>query len=67
MKIKLHQDLLSQELSRKQFLQLAGAAILSVIGFTAFINNINKFANTRSASTTSKQAGSDYGNSAYGL
>ncbi len=56
------QQLTSKELSRKQFLQLVGAAILSIVGFTAFLNNLDKFANTQ----TRQKVKRGYGNSAYG-
>lgn len=40
--------------------------MLSVIGFTAFINNINKFASSKTT-TSAKQQDATYGGSAYGL
>lgn len=63
LKIDSLQGLLEKEVSRKEFLQLAGAAILGIIGFTSFVNNIHKF--TKSQTSKSKGA-SGYGNASYG-
>lgn len=60
---KLIQDLTRKEMSRKQFLQLVGAAILSVIGFTAFLKNLDKFATTQTRQVKTKAG---YGSSPYG-
>lgn len=64
MNIKLHQELFNKQLTRKQFLQVIGATILSVIGFTAFITNLNQFAQNKPSTPT--DIGLDYGESAYG-
>jgi hypothetical protein len=65
-KNKTLQDLLYKDMTRKQFLQVVGAAILGIIGFTNFLNNLDKFAKTQTAHKPSKEIVSGYGSSAYG-
>jgi len=65
-KNKTIQDLLNKEMNRKQFLQVAGAAILGIIGFTNFINNLDKIAKTQTVKKPSKEVVSGYGSSVYG-
>jgi len=52
-------NILNTPVSRRQFLTHIGAAIVSLIGLTSFLNNLDKF----SQHTTSKDNG--YGWSAY--
>jgi predicted tellurium resistance membrane protein TerC len=59
---KIFNELLQKDMSRKQFLQMAGAAVLSVIGFTAFLKNLEKFAGHHSG----KKVERGYGSSSYG-
>lgn len=63
---KTIQQLAKKEMNRKQFLQFVGTAVLSIIGLTAFLNNLNKFASQpRPAPPKSKD--NSYGGSAYGV
>ena len=66
LKNKTIQELLNKEMSRKQFLQVAGAAVLGIIGFTNFINNLDKIAKTQTVQKPIKEVVSGYGSSAYG-
>lgn len=58
-------ELLDAEISRKEFLQFAGAGILGIIGFTSFISNLEKFVKTKSSKDVSS-LGSGYGSGGYG-
>jgi len=55
------QKLLQRKLSRKEFLQVVGLMILSVIGISGMLANVNKSLNSASG-----KAQSDYGESDYG-
>jgi hypothetical protein len=57
------QSLLKKDMTRKEFLQAIGAAIVGVIGLTAFLKNIDKFAQHQ---TNDKVAKTGYGSSPYG-
>lgn len=59
---KLFNELLNKSVDRKQFLQIVGAALLGMVGFTAFIKNLDKFAGHH----TGKKPVSGYGASPYG-
>jgi hypothetical protein len=59
---KVIDNILSKEVSRKEFLGLVGASILSLIGITAMLKNIDQ---TFSKSSKSKQ-GLNYGDDLYG-
>lgn len=61
---QLQDDLFERQLSRKQFLQVIGATILSVIGFTSFIKNLAKF--TQNNRTSQQESGFNYGETTYG-
>ncbi len=64
---KALQDLMQKEMNRKQFLQIVGAGILGLVGFTAFINNLDKFAQKNTAQIkTGQKSQKGYGASAYG-
>lgn len=64
---KLFQELLNKDMTRKQFLQVIMAGILSIVGFTAFLNNLDKFARTNTQQNESKRvADRGYGSSPYG-
>ena len=63
--VNLHnlQDLLQQEVSRKEFLQCLGIALLSMVGITNVLNSLQKGLNSP---TSAKQAPHGYGASPYG-
>lgn len=54
--------LLEQEMSRKEFLRLAGVILLSIVGVTSTLNNLRAV----QTSTQQVKAGSGYGFSPYG-
>lgn len=57
------QDLLQQDVTRKEFLRYVGIALLSLIGVASMLQNLNGAVNT----PIQKDAkGSGYGTSAYG-
>lgn len=59
------QSLLKKDMTRKEFLQTAGAAILGIVGLTAFLKNLDKFAGNQTKTlSNSKKTG--YGSSPYG-
>ncbi|MDB5184779.1 MAG: hypothetical protein JWN38_587 [Candidatus Saccharibacteria bacterium] len=67
LKIDLDQ-LLQKEISRKEFLRLAGVGVLGLTGVTGLLQNLQKF-NTGSSQGPHKQIHStnrSYGASAYG-
>lgn len=55
------QKLLQRKLTRKEFLQVVGLMILSVIGVSSVLSNVNK-----SLSNSSDKNLTDYGESSYG-
>lgn len=57
------QELLQQEVSRKEFLKYAGIAMLGLIGISGMIQNLNK---ALSSQRSSQKIGKGYGASAYG-
>jgi len=58
------QELLQQEISRKDFLRYIGLALLGMVGVTAMLQNLT---NTLSTSgKTEKKSDSGYGMSPYG-
>lgn len=59
------QELLEQDMSRKEFLRYVGVAILGIVGVTNFANNVSKSVLVTNKNTTGKNA-SGYGMSAYG-
>ncbi len=59
------QTLLQQEVSRKEFLRYTAIAILSFIGVTNFLKNINQPLQLVSSKSSSNKS-SGYGMSAYG-
>lgn len=63
---KAIKDILSRNLTRKQFLQVIAAGILSIIGLTSFLNNLDKLFVGQEAEKPNKKISSGYGNSAYG-
>lgn len=63
------QSLLNTEMCRKDFLKSVGAGVLGLIGFTAFVKNIDSFTQTLTTNnnqTTSSTAYSAYGETPYG-
>jgi len=62
----LFKNMLAKDMSRKQFLQVVGAGVLGIIGFTNFINNLDKFAKINTAEKPPKNIVAGYGSSAYG-
>ncbi|MDB5175442.1 MAG: hypothetical protein JWM81_300 [Candidatus Saccharibacteria bacterium] len=44
-------EFLKMEVSRREFLQMAGVAILSLIGITGFLNSLHKLGGTTTTST----------------
>lgn len=65
-KNKSIQQLLGKDMTRKQFLQIVAAGLLGLIGFTNFINNLDKFVGSHTDNRSSKDIASGYGGSAYG-
>lgn len=57
-------DILQQEVSRKEFLRYMGAALLGIIGVTHVLNNLQKSLSPRKLGTKSKASG--YGVTPYG-
>lgn len=57
------QELLQEELSRKDFLKYIGIALLSMVGVASFIQSL---AGNFSKSTTTKKEIGGYGSSPYG-
>lgn len=65
------QDLLQQEVSRKEFLRYAAIALLSVVGVTNVLRNLqnvlgNDIGSTNKLTAKQKEASGGYGMSAYG-
>jgi hypothetical protein len=58
------QDLLNQEVTRKEFLKYVGIAVLCLIGVTNMLQSLNSI-NSNSSSLSDKASGG-YGGSAYG-
>lgn len=56
-------DLLQQDVSRKEFLRYIGIALLSLIGVASMLQNLHGAVNT---ATPRDQQSSGYGASAYG-
>ncbi|HTE22465.1 MAG TPA: hypothetical protein VK674_05500 [Candidatus Limnocylindria bacterium] len=61
--IKMHkfQELLQRELSRKEFLQVVGLMILSAVGISGMLSNVDK-----SLNPARTEGLDDYGASSYG-
>ena len=57
------QDLLQQEVSRKEFLQCLGVALLSMVGITNVLNSLHKGLDSPAKV---KQVSHGYGTSPYG-
>lgn len=60
-KIPALQELLEKEVTRKEFLQMVGLMILSVIGVGSVLANLDKSLTTKTANNDD-----DYGISSYG-
>jgi hypothetical protein len=62
------QEVLQQEVTRKEFIQYVGLALLGMIGVTTFLQNFSKYVTHSTASTTaaSQQKGAGYGMNSYG-
>lgn len=58
------QEILQQEISRKEFLRYIGIALLGMIGVTSFLNNLSNSLGQQTVQTKKESAG--YGYSAYG-
>jgi hypothetical protein len=56
--------ILRKELSRKEFLQVSGAAFLGIIGVTGFVQNLHKLLGKKEADKAASSGG--YGSSPYG-
>lgn len=56
-------DLLQQDVSRKEFLRYIGIALLSLIGVASMLQNLHGAVNT---TIPHEKQGSGYGTSAYG-
>ncbi len=63
LKVAALNDLLQQEVSRKEFLKYMGAGVLALIGVTTLINNLSAL---QTLKTSRKKANSGYGVSYYG-
>lgn len=63
------QDLLQKEMDRKQFLKVLGTGILSMIGISALLNNLEKISRVEVAPKELGRGVSHkgYGSSPYGL
>lgn len=57
------QELLQQEMSRKEFLQHVGIGLLGVVGITAFVSNLERLLSPKKGGSESQ---SGYGFSPYG-
>jgi hypothetical protein len=55
------QEILGQELSRKQFLHYAGALVLTVLGVNALIGNLQKITRHKTAPVASGYGSTSYG------
>lgn len=58
------QELLKKDMTRKEFIQVLGAAGLGIIGLTAFLKNIDLFAQSQTQPKSVRKTG--YGTSMYG-
>jgi hypothetical protein len=56
--------ILKKELSRKEFLQVAGAAFLGIVGVTGFMQNLHKLLGKKDIDKVASSGG--YGSSPYG-
>jgi hypothetical protein len=67
MKSKAIENLLKQEMTRKDFLKLAGTTLVGVVGISNVLKNLDKFS-TPEKKTASKEnkVTSGYGSSVYG-
>ena len=60
------QNILQQEVTRKEFLQYVGLALLGVIGVTSFLQNLTSSMSRNVASQHLGSGGGGYGHSKYG-
>ncbi|MDB5176305.1 MAG: hypothetical protein JWM81_1163 [Candidatus Saccharibacteria bacterium] len=58
-------SVLQKEMTRKEFLRLAGAGVLGIVGITGFLQNVNKLASPGNHAKSVTQA-HGYGSSPYG-
>lgn len=61
-------SLLQENMTRKEFLRLSGAAILGIVGVTSLVSNLQNLSNSKTIVET-KETGkvvAGYGSSAYG-
>ncbi len=61
-KVNAINDLLKQEVSRKEFLKYMGAGVLALIGITTLLNNLSAL----NSSQSGKKANVGYGSNYYG-
>lgn len=61
--------LLQKEVTRKEFLQFAGVALISLLGFSNFLHLISKFAHSshHTASTVESKGQHGFGSSRFGV
>lgn len=59
-------ELMQQEVSRKDFLRYVGLALLSMVGISSMLQNIQTSLGGHDAKADSRRQTSGYGSSAYG-
>lgn len=62
--------LLQKEVTRKEFLQFAGVALISLLGFSNFVHLISKFAHSShptTATTVESKGHRGFGSSRFGV
>lgn len=62
----MKKELFSKQMSRREFLQLAGVVLLSAIGITNFMNNMKNHVNGTTTRTIEVKSGRGFGSSKFG-
>lgn len=65
-KNKTLENLLKKEMTRKEFLKVAGTTLVGVVGITGVLKNLDKFAAPEKKPTEEKKVTTGYGGGPYG-
>jgi hypothetical protein len=62
-------SILQKQVTRKEFLQFAGTALITLLGFSNFVHLLTRFAHTGSQAsvTTEQKSRSGFGSSRFGV
>lgn len=61
------QELLTKELTRKQFLQVLGVMVISIFGFNNLLNMLTNFNRPADKSSAKSSAKNGFGSSRFGI